>query len=250
MTENKDITILVVDDEPDLREIISLEFEMLGWKTLMAENGRQAYDLIKTNKINVVISDIRMPGGDGVELVDRLREASFEVPVVLFISGFADITREEAYAKGVEAIFSKPFDRKVLVRTVKQYLIPLQERWSKTPEKGPSPTEIQFQFESIEEAEKKDFFSMGRGGFFLHLDKNFPKQEDLVRFSFSFHQGIVKSLVGVGRVLWTRESVLDGLITGVGVEFLFIEALQSTGVLAYINTLKPKAFIPLGKIAA
>ena len=58
-------TILVVDDEPDLREITSFELEYNGASVITAAGGYEALDIIKKNKINLVISDVRMPDGSG-----------------------------------------------------------------------------------------------------------------------------------------------------------------------------------------
>ena len=62
LKEIKDLTILVVDDEPDLGELVAFEFELVGANVLSASNGKGALELVQNNSIDVVVSDIRMPG--------------------------------------------------------------------------------------------------------------------------------------------------------------------------------------------
>src|ERR1700677_4572551 len=107
-------TLLIVDDEPDLRDILCYSFQRKGYKTVQAENGSVAIDIVRSQKIDLVLSDIRMPGGDGMELLEEIKRHNSDLPTILFLTGFADVKLEEAYDKGCEAIFSKPFDSAML----------------------------------------------------------------------------------------------------------------------------------------
>ena len=55
-------TLLVVDDEADLREILVFSLERYGYKVFQASNGKEAFEIVRTNKIDLIISDIQMPG--------------------------------------------------------------------------------------------------------------------------------------------------------------------------------------------
>jgi CheY-like chemotaxis protein len=102
-------SVLVVDDEIDLRDIVALELEYIGARVIKAENIERARDLIKSEFFDLVISDIQMPGGTGIELLKFIKaQKSQNLPVILF-TGFADITPEEAFDKGAEALINKPF---------------------------------------------------------------------------------------------------------------------------------------------
>jgi CheY-like chemotaxis protein len=118
----KNFTILVVDDEESLRQTIVFDFKRKGFNVLSAENGAQAFELVQTNKIHLVVSDIRMPGGDGVSLLEKIRQYDPSIPVVIFITGFADVTADECISKGAKEVLSKPFDRKALMNSVMQSL--------------------------------------------------------------------------------------------------------------------------------
>ena len=109
MNREKSYKILVVDDEPDLRELLADEFEYAGHEPVIASNGKEAFDLCSSHDFDAVISDVRMPGGDGIELLERLR-AKEEAPLVFLVTGYADITRDKALAKGATNLLTKPYD--------------------------------------------------------------------------------------------------------------------------------------------
>ncbi len=113
-------TILVVDDEILLREILRDEFEDAGFAVIEAENGRKAFDLIGQHKIALVVSDVRMPGGDGLELLDRVVAMGAGRPPLILVSGFSDITAADAQKRGAVALLGKPYDFDLLNLTVKK----------------------------------------------------------------------------------------------------------------------------------
>jgi len=122
-------TILIVDDEADLRDAISFDFKRKGFKVLTASCGEEAVRVIDSNKIDLILSDVRMPNGDGLSILDHVKKKNVFTPVVMFITGFADITLEEAFERGADAVFSKPFDRKVLMESVIRAIQPMPERF-------------------------------------------------------------------------------------------------------------------------
>lgn len=118
MEDLKKYTVLVVDDDETLRDTMVFDFKRKGFTVLAAENGEAAFTLVQENKIHIVVSDMRMPGGDGMSLLEKIRAYNPEIPTVIFVTGFADLTEEEAIAKGAKKVLSKPFDRKVLMNSV------------------------------------------------------------------------------------------------------------------------------------
>jgi DNA-binding NtrC family response regulator len=115
--ENK--TILVVDDEPDLREITSFEFEYKGATVVTASGGHDALDIVKNQKIDLVISDVRMPEGSGGELLLAMKEQNLlkKTPIIL-MTGFSDLTRESAIKSGALELFYKPVRWKEVIDLV------------------------------------------------------------------------------------------------------------------------------------
>jgi DNA-binding NtrC family response regulator len=109
--------VLIVDDEPDLREVISARFEMEGCEVALAENGQVALDALKRKNFDAVISDIRMPGGNGLELLELIGQFN-PIPAVILISGFSDVEPEEVLARGASALLVKPFDLDDVINAV------------------------------------------------------------------------------------------------------------------------------------
>ena len=98
--------ILVVDDDPMLRDLLVKTLEAIGHMAVAAENGLQALSLLQQQTFSIVISDIKMPEMDGVELLRRIRSAHPGLPV-LFISGFA--TAELLGRAEPDGFLTKPF---------------------------------------------------------------------------------------------------------------------------------------------
>ena len=75
--------LLVVDDEENIRLLYKEELTEEGYDVMLAENGYKAIDLVKANKIDLVILDIKMPKIDGIETLRRLKEENRNLPVIL-----------------------------------------------------------------------------------------------------------------------------------------------------------------------
>jgi len=110
--------ILVVDDDDDICSTISAVFKDSGLDTLIATSGFDALQLIATNNVTVVISDVRMANGNGLELLAAVKKHYPKLPVFL-ITGYDDMTSEDALRQGAEELFNKPFDIRRLISTVK-----------------------------------------------------------------------------------------------------------------------------------
>jgi DNA-binding NtrC family response regulator len=110
--------ILSVDDEPDLRFLVKELFEDMGATVFEAENSTVAIECIKNNAIDVVISDVRMPGGSGVELLQFLQSQPEPKPIVIMMSGYSDLTQETAVKMGAKTLLGKPYDFEKLLDAV------------------------------------------------------------------------------------------------------------------------------------
>lgn len=109
-------TILIVDDEVDLLDLMKMFFEIRGLIVLTATSGLIAYDLWRNDKtINFILSDVRMPGlgADGISLTRKIREHDKHLPIIL-VTGYSAETIPEAMAAGANDMVSKPFKWKEL----------------------------------------------------------------------------------------------------------------------------------------
>ncbi|UCF32041.1 MAG: response regulator [bacterium] len=121
----KNATILVVDDDPSIQEIIRIILQRAGYDVHLAEDGEEAVHRFGEIKPDLVISDISMPRGDGfnVAIVIRSLDMERKTPILL-ISAFYDddANRENAERCGADGFLSKPFTQKQLVGKVEELL--------------------------------------------------------------------------------------------------------------------------------
>ena len=101
--------ILVVDDERSMREMLTILLEREGYEAVEAKNGQEALQLFEASLFDLVISDIQMPGINGIELLARIKSLAPEVPV-LMITAFATAEQAvDAIKLGAFHYFTKPF---------------------------------------------------------------------------------------------------------------------------------------------
>lgn len=108
--ELKDKKVLIVDDEAELRNIFMTEFKFYNSITFEAHNSVSAIEILKKESVDLILSDIRMPGGDGIELLKYVNENIKPFPHFIMLTGYSDLKKEEATKLGVTRLFSKPFD--------------------------------------------------------------------------------------------------------------------------------------------
>lgn len=101
--------ILIVDDEEDLRELFSQVVAFAGHKTLVASGGIEAFEIAKQQQVDAVLTDIRMPKGDGAQLLKNLKGQFPNLPVFV-MSGYNDYTTDELINMGAKKVFTKPFN--------------------------------------------------------------------------------------------------------------------------------------------
>lgn len=114
--------ILLVDDEPYLREILADEFVAQGARVSQASNVIEAWQLLTTTRFDAVISDLKMPGGDGLSLLKRIAAELTIKPRCFLCSAFHNFIAEEAKSAGVIEVFGKPFDESEILRIVAESL--------------------------------------------------------------------------------------------------------------------------------
>ncbi|EYR63598.1 chemotaxis protein CheY [Actinotalea ferrariae CF5-4] len=106
-------TILVVDDEPDIRELIRLSLERLGGHRVVAcASGAEALGRLPEEPVDGVLLDVRMPGMDGPEVLAALRRtpAGADVPVVFLTASVLEVQMADLRALDVRGVVRKPFD--------------------------------------------------------------------------------------------------------------------------------------------
>ena len=113
--------ILIVEDEIRIRFLIRDYFQKENFIVHEAENGKDALDIFKNNKIDIIILDIMMPIMDGLTVLEQIRKVS-TIPVVLLTAKSEEEDKLEGYELGADDYVTKPFSPKVLVAKVKALL--------------------------------------------------------------------------------------------------------------------------------
>ena len=121
MNPSKNLTVLIVDDEPDILELMEEEFTHCGYKTVTAICGNDAIKILDNSKIDIVISDYKMPNGNGMAVLSHVNKMQVK-PLFFFVSGQADVSVEDALRAGARKFFSKPFDLDELIKEVENDL--------------------------------------------------------------------------------------------------------------------------------
>lgn len=219
----KGVQVLVVEDEADMREILSEHLKFQGAEVTEAEDGLSALTLMAQKKFHAVITDVNMPQMNGLELLKSARQESVDSPAFIVISGFSDIEEPEFYHSGAQGFFSKPFSIYALTERIRASLAQAPERWRTLPEDALQPIsipEVKFMLG------KKAW--IGRGGVTLSLKKELCSVGD--RLKVQIDPGAEGSPVfeASGVCRWTRISNQNSseILAGIEIDYLNSEGVQ------------------------
>ncbi len=115
-------TVLIVDDEDSVREVIKMALEAWGYGVCVAEDGEQALSLIRVKGPNVVLSDVIMPRLDGLTLLRRLKKWDPSIAVILFTAYPSLADAVLAMKEGAADVLTKPIDFNRLRNELEQIL--------------------------------------------------------------------------------------------------------------------------------
>lgn len=118
--------ILLVDDDSDIREILRDHLESAGHSVVEAQNGKLGMVMLDQGPCDLVITDVYMPDGDGLEFISKIQARAGELPVIAISGGgthdFGLHMLSVSSVLGARAVLAKPFNSDVLLQTVEQVL--------------------------------------------------------------------------------------------------------------------------------
>ena len=114
-------TVLVVDDEPSVRDVVVRYLRQAGYRTLEAGDGNDARDLLELEMPSLIVLDLMLPGMDGLSLCRWIRERS-ELPVIMITALGEETDRLTGLELGADDYLTKPFSPRELVARVKAVL--------------------------------------------------------------------------------------------------------------------------------
>jgi CheY-like chemotaxis protein len=118
----KSCRVLVVEDEPLVRELLTVYLDQDNHETVTAENGEEGLDKFREGEFDLVLTDRSMPGMDGTQLALAIKKINPAVPVIL-LTGYGDITAgSEDYPEGVNQVVGKPFTMESLREAISSVL--------------------------------------------------------------------------------------------------------------------------------
>ena len=120
-------TILLIEDEPEIAELLTLFFEREGFRLLHATSGEDGLERLRDRGPRAVLLDVGLPGIDGFEVCRRIR-ASSEVPIIMLTARDAEVDKIVGLELGADDYVSKPFSPRELVARVKAVLRRSEEK--------------------------------------------------------------------------------------------------------------------------
>ena len=116
------VRVMVVDDDPMLLSLLTDTLDAIGYTSLSMPDGESALKLVKDSNVDIIISDINLPGMDGMELLRKVKETAPQLPVILITGVAMNGIRSRAYEEGADGFLDKPF-RIAVVETMIQRLL-------------------------------------------------------------------------------------------------------------------------------
>jgi two-component system NtrC family response regulator len=115
-------TILVVDDEKEICDLFNEALTQEGYEVVTATDGVEALSLGRQSRLDVALLDIKMPGMDGIEVLQKLREVKKDVEVIV-LTGYGTLkTAKEAMRLGAYDYLTKPFDLRLIKEIIREAL--------------------------------------------------------------------------------------------------------------------------------
>ncbi|AFQ09862.1 TPA: response regulator transcription factor [Bacillus pacificus] len=114
-------TIMIVDDEKEIRELIAIYLKNEGYRVLQAEDGEEGLELLKENEVHLIVLDVMMPKIDGIHMCMKVREIA-EMPIIMLSAKTQDMDKILGLTTGADDYVTKPFNPLELIARVKSQL--------------------------------------------------------------------------------------------------------------------------------
>ncbi|HKD80828.1 MAG TPA: response regulator [Candidatus Angelobacter sp.] len=232
----KDASVLLVDDEPLLREIMAEWLRRTVKEVFCAENGDEAGPVLAAHKVDLVLSDVRMPVMDGIALLKKINLRGKHRPRMIFMTGFSDLTLREAHDMGADALLEKPMMREELLREAQRSLTDPEELWRMTPAETAPILKLKADYESLAAAREKKRIAFGRRGFCIA--GNTGLHTGPVDFTLAF-KADQRAISGRGTVRWTAPQEDQA-----GVEITYLTDASRSWIIDLTHRNHPVSFIP------
>jgi CheY-like chemotaxis protein len=227
--------ILCVDDDEAWCRVVRDELELHGAIVAESKNGIEAYNLAQEDQFDAIISDARMPGGNGIDLLENIRRSHPKIPF-FFLSGDCPISREEVFIKGANAFFDKPCEFSNLVKAIVATCESANLKWTRRHDRLSVNLAVGLKTALI--AIETNTTNIGRGGMFINVDgDSAPHVGERIDFELSLSDDNEGRLSGNAVVRWrcTRSENPGSPSPGIGVEFTSVSDGQISSLIARLE---------------
>lgn len=188
-------TVLIVDDEKDIRDLLAYNLSKEGFAVLTASDGNEALKMIKDHPVGLVVLDIMMPGLDGYEVCKQIRanEEKANLPILFLTAKSAELDQVLGLELGADDYIQKPVSPRILVARVKSVLRRSNENTPVLPE------------DPVDEKVNIDELEVDRGTYRVKLSGKelfFPRKEFELLFYLVSHPGRVFSRDALLNHVW------------------------------------------------
>lgn len=198
-------TILVAEDEPGIREAISIYLKSQGYQVLQAENGQQGLDLINSHDVHLAVVDIMMPVMDGVSMVIEVRK-KYDFPIIFLSAKSEELDKINGLMVGADDYLTKPFASMELVARVRANLRRYEQILDLKNNSEPKANSV-YKNGGLElNTLTKEVFVDGRS---IHLT---PKEFQILEL-FMKHPEQVFSAAQIYEAIWQEEAISTETIT-------------------------------------
>lgn len=113
--------ILIVDDDPDIRELLALRLRSHGYEIAFAADAVMALNVLRSEQPDLVLLDVGLPGGDGMVVMERMKQfpALAHLPVIVVTARDPSTTKDRALEAGARNFFEKPIDQAELLEAIR-----------------------------------------------------------------------------------------------------------------------------------
>lgn len=218
-------TLLIVDDSPIILKVEGTFLKREGYEVISASDGQEALQYILDRRPSVLITDIHMPGLNGIELCRLVRSKGWnDIPVLIVAGDCSQEEMGECLDAGADAFLSKPFDRETFLRKVADLLGVSERRYPRVRAEAEAECTVG---EEVREGRVKN---LSDGGMFL-LVSPLPAVDSVIEISFSLPGGEGKPLRLKGRVVRSERE-----LGGVGIEWVEPEEDALSAIRDYVDS--------------
>ncbi|WP_127717930.1 response regulator [Halobacteriovorax sp. HLS] len=232
--------VIVVDDNEVMCELLATSLEPYGINITAVTESEKVLELLEVDRYDCIISDIRMPSMDGVELLERIRKTHPIWPFVILISGHHDYDMDDLLNHGAVAFVQKPFKVDELYSLISAYYIDdLVER------NRAMLMDKDVLYDFSENTIDLSQVSVGAGGIFISFDNSPELRSSVVGNVYDFSLKVSDQINAVqvaAEIVWKKEENID--TPGVGIRFLTMTPQIDSYIKKHISKNKIQSFIP------